>query len=49
VAALYGDLLDVFVVVPGDQGPVEAVEADIDMVDPGRRAEVGRKLLEALL
>jgi LPPG:FO 2-phospho-L-lactate transferase len=48
VAALYGDLLDVFVVVPGDQGPVEAVEADIDMVDPGRRAEVGRKLLEAL-
>jgi LPPG:FO 2-phospho-L-lactate transferase len=48
VAALYGDLVDVFVVAPGDQGPVGAVEADIDMVDPGRRADVGRKLLEAL-
>jgi len=35
-------------VAPGDAGPPGAVEADIDMVDPGRRAEVGRKLLEAL-
>jgi LPPG:FO 2-phospho-L-lactate transferase len=49
VAALYGDLLDVFVVAPGDQGPVGAVECEIDMVAPDRRAEVGRKLLEALL
>jgi LPPG:FO 2-phospho-L-lactate transferase len=49
VAALYGGLLDVFVVAPGDQGPVGAVECEIDMVAPDRRAEVGRKLLEALL
>ena len=49
IAALYGDLLDVFVVAPGDQGPVGAVECEIDMVAPDRRAEVGRKLLEALL
>jgi hypothetical protein len=49
VADLYGDLLDVLVVAPGDQGPVGAVECEIDMVTPGRRAEVGRKLLEALL
>jgi LPPG:FO 2-phospho-L-lactate transferase len=49
VADVYGDLLDVFVVAPGDHGPPGAVECDIDMVDPSRRAEVGRKLLEALL
>jgi LPPG:FO 2-phospho-L-lactate transferase len=49
VAALYGDLVDVFVVAPGDQGPAGAVECEIDMVAPDRRAEVGRKLLEALL
>jgi LPPG:FO 2-phospho-L-lactate transferase len=49
VAALYGDLLDVFVMAPGDRGPVGAVECEIDMVVPDRRAEVGRKLLEALL
>jgi hypothetical protein len=35
-------------VAPGDQGPVGAVECEIDMVAPDRRAEVGRKLLEAL-
>jgi LPPG:FO 2-phospho-L-lactate transferase len=49
VAALYGELVDVFVVAPGDQGPVGAAECEIDMVAPDRRAEVGRKLLEALL
>jgi LPPG:FO 2-phospho-L-lactate transferase len=49
VAKLYGGLLDVFVVAPGDEGPPGAVECDIDMVAPHRRAEVGQKLLEALL
>jgi LPPG:FO 2-phospho-L-lactate transferase len=49
VAALYGELVDVFVVAPGDQAAPGAVECDIDMVAPDRRAEVGRKLLEALL
>jgi LPPG:FO 2-phospho-L-lactate transferase len=49
VAALYGDLVDVFVVAPGDAGPPGAVACDIDMVAPDRRGHVGRKLLEALL
>jgi LPPG:FO 2-phospho-L-lactate transferase len=49
VARLYGDLVDTFVVSPGDEGPSGAVAADIDMVAPARREEVGRKLLEALL
>jgi LPPG:FO 2-phospho-L-lactate transferase len=49
VAALYGELADVFVVAPGDEGPLGAVVCDIDMVDPQRRAEVGGRLLEALL
>jgi LPPG:FO 2-phospho-L-lactate transferase len=49
VAALYGELVDVFVVAPGDEGPPGAVSSDIDMVAPESRAEVGRKLLEALL
>jgi LPPG:FO 2-phospho-L-lactate transferase len=49
VAALYGDLVDVFVVAPGDEGPPEAVTCEIDMVAPDRRADVGRQLLEALL
>ena len=49
VARLYGDLVDTFVVAPGDEGPPGAVTADIDMVAPARREEVGRKLLEALL
>jgi LPPG:FO 2-phospho-L-lactate transferase len=49
VASLYGDLVDTFVVDPGDEGPPGAVTADIDMVAPARREEVGRKLLEALL
>jgi LPPG:FO 2-phospho-L-lactate transferase len=49
VAALYGELADVFVVAPGDEGPPGAVVCDIDMVDPQRRAEVGGRLLEALL
>ena len=49
VARLYGDLVDVFVVAPGDERPRAAVTADIDMVAPERREEVGRKLLEALL
>jgi LPPG:FO 2-phospho-L-lactate transferase len=49
VARLYGDLVDRFVVAPGDEGPAGAVAADIDMVAPARREEVGRKLLEALL
>jgi LPPG:FO 2-phospho-L-lactate transferase len=49
VAGLYGDLVDVFVVAPGDEGAPGAVTADIDMVAPEGREEVGRKLLEALL
>jgi LPPG:FO 2-phospho-L-lactate transferase len=49
VAALYGELVDVFVVAPGEGGPPESVACDIDMVDPARRAEVGGRLLEALL
>ncbi len=49
VAALYGDLVDVFVTAPGDAGPPGATTSDIDMVAPERRGEVGRKLLEALL
>jgi LPPG:FO 2-phospho-L-lactate transferase len=49
VAAIYGDLVDAFVVAPGDAGPPGAVTCDTDMVAPKRRAEVGRRLLEALL
>jgi LPPG:FO 2-phospho-L-lactate transferase len=49
VAALYGDLVDVFVVAPGDACPPGAVTCAIDMVAPDRRADVGRQLLEALL
>jgi LPPG:FO 2-phospho-L-lactate transferase len=49
VAGLYGGLVDVFIVQPGDEGPPGALECDIVMVDPRRRAEVGQKLLEALL
>jgi LPPG:FO 2-phospho-L-lactate transferase len=49
VAALYGDLIDVFVVAPGDEGARGTVACDIDMVDPQRRGEVGERLLEALL
>jgi LPPG:FO 2-phospho-L-lactate transferase len=49
VAELYGGLVDVFVVAPGDEGPPGALACDIDMVQPSRRGEVGRKLLEALL
>ena len=49
VAGVYGDLVDAFVVAPGDEGPPGALSCDIDMVDPARRAEVGRRLLEALL
>ena len=49
IARVYGDLVDTFVVAPGDEGPPGGVTADIDMVAPARREEVGRKLLEALL
>jgi LPPG:FO 2-phospho-L-lactate transferase len=49
VARLYGDLVDVFVVASGDEAPPGAVACDIDMVRPDVRAEVGQKLLEALL
>jgi LPPG:FO 2-phospho-L-lactate transferase len=52
VAALYGDLVDVFVIDPEDDelaGDIRgAVVCPIVMVEPERRAEVGRKLLEAL-
>jgi LPPG:FO 2-phospho-L-lactate transferase len=49
VARVYGDLVDVFVVAPGDEGPAGGLTWDIDMVDSARRAEVGGRLLEALL
>jgi LPPG:FO 2-phospho-L-lactate transferase len=49
VAALYGDLVDVLVVAPADEGLPRSVVCDIDMVNPARRADVGGRLLEALL
>jgi LPPG:FO 2-phospho-L-lactate transferase len=49
VAEVYGDLVDVLVIAPGDSGPAGAATCDIDMVAPERREDVGRKLLEALL
>ena len=52
VADLYGDLVDVFVIDPEDEefaGDIRgAVVCPIVMVEPERRAEVGRKLLVAL-
>jgi LPPG:FO 2-phospho-L-lactate transferase len=52
LAALYGDLVDVFVLDPEDEALAaelhDAVVCPIVMVDPKRRAEVGEKLLEAL-
>ena len=52
VAALYGDLVDVFMIDPEDRELADnikgAVVCPIVMVDPQRRAEVGRRLLEAL-
>jgi LPPG:FO 2-phospho-L-lactate transferase len=52
VADLYGDLVDVFIIDPEDEelaGDIRgAVVCPIVMVEPERRAEVGRKLLEAL-
>jgi LPPG:FO 2-phospho-L-lactate transferase len=53
VAALYADLVDTFVLDPVDAdlaGEISgAVLLDIVMVDPERREEVGRALLEAVL
>jgi LPPG:FO 2-phospho-L-lactate transferase len=52
VAGLYGDLVDTFVVDPEDGNLAAdipgAIVCPIVMVEPERRAEVGRKLLEAL-
>ena len=52
VAGLYGELLTTFVVDPADAGLATdipgAVVAPIVMVDPDRRAEVGRAVLEAV-
>jgi LPPG:FO 2-phospho-L-lactate transferase len=52
VAALYSDLVDVFVIDPEDRelaGDIPgAVVCPIVMVDPERRAEVGKRLLETL-
>jgi LPPG:FO 2-phospho-L-lactate transferase len=52
VAELYGELVDAFVIDPEDRdlaGDIRgAVVCPIVMVDPQRRAEVGRRLLEAL-
>lgn len=52
VAALYGELADVFVIDTQDQDLASdingSVVCPIVMVDPERRAEVGTRLLEAL-
>jgi LPPG:FO 2-phospho-L-lactate transferase len=52
VAAVYGELADLFVIDPQDQdlaGDIRgSVVCPIVMVDPERRAEVGTRLLEAL-
>jgi len=48
IARLYGDLVGDFVVDPEDAGTPGALVAPIVMVDPARREEVGRTLLEAL-
>jgi LPPG:FO 2-phospho-L-lactate transferase len=52
VAALYDDLTSVFILDPEDRelaGDIDgAVICPIVMVDPDRRAEVGRRLLKAL-
>jgi LPPG:FO 2-phospho-L-lactate transferase len=52
VATLYGDLADVFLVDPHDRelaGDIRgAVVCPIVMVEPERRAEVGKRLLETL-
>jgi LPPG:FO 2-phospho-L-lactate transferase len=52
VAALYGELADMFVIDPRDQDLAsdinKSVVCPIVMVDPERRAEVGTRLLEAL-
>jgi LPPG:FO 2-phospho-L-lactate transferase len=48
IARLYGDLVSDFVVDPEDAGTPGALVAPIVMVDPARREEVGRTLLEAL-
>jgi LPPG:FO 2-phospho-L-lactate transferase len=48
VAALYGDLLSAVLVDPGDvDGVPGAIACPIVMVEPERRAEVGRAVLEA--
>jgi LPPG:FO 2-phospho-L-lactate transferase len=53
VASLYEGLVDIFVVDPADEELARdipgAVVSPIVMVDPARREEVGRALLEALL
>jgi LPPG:FO 2-phospho-L-lactate transferase len=48
VARLYGDLVSTFVVDHADAETPGMVAADIVMVDPEGRAEVGRRLLEVL-
>ena len=52
VAALYGELADVFVIDPQDQDVASDINGSfvcpIVMADPERRAEVGTRLLEAL-
>ena len=48
VRALYGDLVSTFVVDPADAGTPDAVVCPIVMVDPERRADVGRAVLEAV-
>jgi LPPG:FO 2-phospho-L-lactate transferase len=53
IAGIYGDLVDAFVLDPVDADLAAeipgAVLLDIVMVEPARREEVGRALLEALL
>jgi LPPG:FO 2-phospho-L-lactate transferase len=49
VAGLYGELISRFVVDLADADTPGAVVSDIVMVEPERRAEVGRGLLEVVL
>ena len=48
VRALYGDLVDAFVVDPADADMPGAIVAPVVMVDPQTRGEVGRAILESI-
>jgi LPPG:FO 2-phospho-L-lactate transferase len=57
IAQMYGSLIDTFVLDEADAELAPRIEAlglrpvvcETVMVDPGRRADVGRKMLEGIL